>query len=95
MAAGRADLVCQFGAEDIGLDGRALGMKRVFDQARVGLRMLAERYDASDAGFFRAAPQPAELRNVTIEDGGAVFFKSDKDSALASAILASVPRNSR
>ena len=51
MAARRADLVGQLGAEDVRLDGRAAGMQRAFDEPRVGPVVLAERDDAGDAGL--------------------------------------------
>ena len=95
MAARRADLVGELGAEDLRLDRRAVGVQRAFEQARVGLFVLAERHDARDAGFLGAALELRELRNVAIEDGGAAGSRPRKISALASAILASEPKNSR
>ncbi len=82
MAARRADLVGNFGAENVCGDRRAVGMQRVFDQPRIGFRVLAERDDAADAGFPGAAREMAELRIVAVEDRGAVAFEAEKDFRL-------------
>ena len=95
MPAGRADLVGELGAEDVGLDGRAVRMQRALDRRASALACspnetmratpasLARRLRCANCGLSRlstAAPPGSRPRKI---------------SALASAILASVPKNSR
>ncbi len=82
MAAGRADLVGEFDAEDFRLDGRAARMQRAFDQPRIGRFMLAERNDAGDAGLFGAALEMGELRDIAIDDCRAARLDAEKDLRL-------------
>ena len=69
-------------AENIGLHGRAVRMQGAFDQARIGFGVLAERDDARDARLLGAALEMRELRDVAIDDGGAVCLQSEKDLGL-------------
>ena len=82
MAARRADLVGEIGAEDFCLDGRAARMQRAFDQPRIGRFMLAERNDAGDAGLLGAALEMGELRDIAIDDRRAARLDAEKDLGL-------------
>ena len=82
MTARRADLIGEIGAENLRLNGRAVGVQNAFDQARVGLFMLAERHDARDARFLGAAFQVRELRIVAVEHRGAARFEAEKNLRL-------------
>ena len=79
VTARRADLVGEFGSENIRHHGRAMRMQRAFDETRVGLRVLAERHDARDARLLRAALELRKLRDVAVDDRGAARLEAQKD----------------
>jgi hypothetical protein len=79
VPARRTDLVGELGAQNLRDRRRAVRMRHAFDQPRVGLGVRAERYDAPDAGFLGAAVKLRKLRNIAIDDGGAVGFEAEKN----------------
>ncbi len=82
MAAGRAELVGDVGAEDARLHGRGVRLQRELDQPRVGLGVLAERDDAADARRLRLLLQPRELRIVAVDDRRAARLDALEDFRL-------------
>ena len=57
-------------------------MQGAFDQTCIGFGVLAERDHTRDVRFLGAAFEMRELRDVAIDDGGAVFLQSEKDLGL-------------
>src|SRR5580692_9252559 len=82
VATGRANLVRQFSAENVGLNRRTARMQRAFYEARIGLRMGAERHHPLDAGRIGGALELCELRNVAVDDGSATRLHAKKDFRL-------------
>src|SRR5580658_8347398 len=95
MMPGRTDLVGELGAENVCLDGRAFRMQRKLDEPRFRFRVLPERNNAGNLGLFGAAQKVGNCELSRLSTAAPPFCSPRKISALASAILASVPKNSK
>ena len=61
VPARRAEFVGHVLAEDVGLDGRGVGLQSVTHKPRLGLRVLAEGDDAGDARLLGGGGEPVDI----------------------------------